>query len=43
MKIVMPGPVPGIHGLPFVAKAWMVGTSQAMTTIRDSGLTNLVR
>jgi hypothetical protein len=28
----MPGSVPGIHVFPF-AKAWMAGTSPAMTTI----------
>ncbi|HTZ77004.1 MAG TPA: hypothetical protein VMC10_03815 [Stellaceae bacterium] len=31
--IVMPGLVPGIHGLPpRDGKAWMAGTSPAMTT-----------
>jgi len=32
-KLVMPGLVPGIHGLTTVAdgKTWMAGTSPAMT------------
>jgi hydroxyethylthiazole kinase-like sugar kinase family protein len=31
MKLVMPGPVPGIHVFLGAAKTWMAGTSPAMT------------
>jgi hypothetical protein len=33
----MPGLVPGIHALLFGSKAWMAGTSPAMTW-RDQGI-----
>jgi len=38
LYIVMPGPEPGIHGLPpRDGKTWMAGTSPAMTTSGGTG------
>ena len=33
-KFVMPGLVPGIHGLCTASKTWMAGTSPAMTALQ---------